>query len=115
MAEDCLFCKIAAKEIPATVVAEGEDWLAFRDINPQAPTHILIVPRKHLPSLNEMEEGDRELVGQLLLAAKGLAQAEGIADAGYRIVINTNAGAGQSVFHVHVHLLGGRALRWPPG
>ena len=115
MAEDCLFCKIAAKEIPATVVAEGEDWLAFRDIHPQAPTHILIIPRKHLPSLNEMEDGDRERVGELFLAAKELAEAEGIADAGYRTVINTNAGAGQSVFHVHVHLLGGRALRWPPG
>lgn len=115
MAEDCLFCKIAAKEIPSTVVAETDDWVAFRDVNPQAPTHILIVPRKHIPSLNGLEEGDRELLGRLFLAAKTLANSEGIADSGYRTVINTNAGAGQSVFHIHVHLLGGRTLRWPPG
>lgn len=115
MTEDCLFCKIAAKEIPATVVAEDGDWLAFRDIHPQAPTHILIIPRKHLPSLNDLEDADLELVGRLFLAARRLADEEGIADAGYRTVINTNAGAGQSVFHLHVHLLGGRGLKWPPG
>lgn len=115
MSKDCLFCKIVQKQIPSTIVTETDDWVAFRDINPQAPTHILIVPRKHIPSLNELSEGDAELLGRLLVGAKELAAREGIADPGYRTVINTNAGAGQSVFHVHIHLLGGRALRWPPG
>lgn len=115
MAMDCLFCRIATKEIPSTTVAETEDWVAFRDINPQAPTHILIVPRKHIPTLNDLAPEDAELAGRLWLAAKALAEKEGIAESGYRAVVNTNAGAGQSVFHLHLHLLGGRAFRWPPG
>lgn len=115
MANDCLFCKIAAGEIPADVVREAEGWVAFRDINPQAPTHILIIPKKHLPTLNDAGDAHRELLGDLLLAAKEIAAAEGLSDPGYRAVLNCNAGAGQSVFHVHVHLLGGREMGWPPG
>lgn len=115
MAGDCLFCKIALGEIPAETVAEADDWVAFRDINPQAPTHVLIIPRRHVPTLNDMEAEQAELVGQLFLAAKRIAMEEGIAETGYRTVLNTQAGAGQSVFHVHVHLLGGRDLGWPPG
>lgn len=115
MSADCLFCKIASGEIPADTVEEAEDWVAFRDINPQAPTHILIITREHIPTLNDVGPDEAELVGRLLLAAKRIAAAEGIAESGYRTVFNTNAGAGQSVFHVHVHLLGGRQMAWPPG
>lgn len=115
MAGDCLFCKIASGEIPADKVAEAEDWVAFRDINPQAPTHVLIIPRRHIPTLNDVDEGQGELIGRLFLAAKRIAGEEGIAESGYRTVFNTQAGAGQSVFHIHVHLLGGRDLGWPPG
>lgn len=115
MAKDCLFCKIVAKEIDARIVAEDEHWVAFRDINPQAPTHILIVPREHVASLDELAEEQAELAGRLLVAARALAAKEEIAESGYRTVINTNAGAGQSVFHLHLHLLGGRSFRWPPG
>jgi histidine triad (HIT) family protein len=115
MANDCLFCKIVAKEIAAKIVAEDEHWVAFRDIHPQAPTHILIVPREHLASLDDLSDAHAELAGRLLLAARELARKEGIVESGYRTVINTNAGAGQSVFHVHLHLLGGRPFRWPPG
>lgn len=115
MPVDCLFCKIAEKEVPATLVAETDRWVAFRDINPQAPTHLLIIPRKHVASLNDVLGGDAELVGELFLAAKEIAAREGIAESGYRVVLNTNAGAGQSVFHLHLHVLGGRRMRWPPG
>lgn len=115
MASDCLFCKVASGEIPADKVAEADDWVAFRDINPQAPTHILIIPRRHIPTLNDVDEGQEELIGRLFLAAKRIAGEEGIAESGYRTVFNTQAGAGQSVFHIHVHLLGGRDLGWPPG
>jgi histidine triad (HIT) family protein len=110
---DCLFCKIVAGEIPATKVAESAEFLAFRDINPQAPTHVLAIPRQHVASLNEAT--DATMVGGLVLFARDVAVAEGLADDGYRVVINTNAGAGQTVFHIHAHLLGGRALGWPPG
>ncbi len=115
MAADCLFCKIANGEIPADIVKEADGWVAFRDINPQAPTHILIIPRTHIATLNDVKPGQKELLGDLLLAARRIAADEGIAEAGYRTVLNCNAGAGQSVFHVHVHLLGGRELGWPPG
>jgi histidine triad (HIT) family protein len=115
MAADCLFCKIANGEIPADIVKEADGWVAFRDINPQAPTHILIIPRTHIATLNEVKPGQKELLGDLLLAARRIAADEGISEAGYRTVLNCNAGAGQSVFHVHVHLLGGRELGWPPG
>jgi histidine triad (HIT) family protein len=110
---DCLFCKIIAREIPATIVAEDDHCLAFRDINPQAPTHILVIPKEHLPSLNQMT--DPAVAGRVLAFARDLAVKEGIAERGYRVVINTNAEAGQTVFHLHAHLLGGRAQGWPPG
>ncbi len=113
MADSCLFCKIARREIPATLVAETEDCIAFRDINPQAPVHVLIVPRTHVPSLNEAT--DAAMIGRLSLMAAEIAKREGIADRGYRTVLNTNAEAGQTVFHLHLHLLGGRPMTWPPG
>ncbi|MHB1097228.1 MAG: histidine triad nucleotide-binding protein [Gemmatimonadaceae bacterium] len=109
----CLFCRIIAKEISATIVAEDEHCLAFRDINPQAPTHILVIPKEHVPSLNQMT--DPALAGRVLAFARDLAVKEGIAERGYRVVINTNAEAGQTVFHLHAHLLGGREQGWPPG
>ncbi len=112
---DCLFCKIAAGEIPADVVMEGDDWVAFRDISPQAPTHILIITREHIATLNDVGADKAELLGRLFLAAAEIAAEEGIADDGYRTVLNCNAGAGQSVFHIHAHVLGGRAMGWPPG
>src|SRR3954463_6938017 len=108
MADDCLFCRIIRQEIPAKLVYENEHCVAFRDINPQAPTHVLVIPRTHVASLNEAF--DANLLGQLTLAATEIARAEGIAESGYRTVINTNRDAGQAVFHVHLHLLGGRAL-----
>lgn len=110
---DCLFCKIIAGEIPATKVAETDRFLAFRDISPQAPTHVLVIPKRHVASLNDAT--DAQELGELLLVARDVAKAEGHADVGYRVVINTNAGAGQTVFHIHAHVLGGRAMGWPPG
>lgn len=110
---DCLFCKIAAGEIPSDVVKENEEFFAFRDINPQAPTHVLAIPRRHVATLNDAD--DAALVGRLVLFARDVARDEGVGDDGWRLVINTNAGAGQTVFHVHAHVLGGRAMRWPPG
>jgi histidine triad (HIT) family protein len=109
----CLFCKIIAREIPATIVAEDEHCLAFRDINPQAPTHILVIPKEHVPSLNQMS--DPAVAGRVLAFARDIAAREGIAERGYRVVINTNAEAGQTVFHLHAHVLGGRSQGWPPG
>ena len=113
MASDCLFCRIVNKAVPATVVAENEHCIAFRDINPQASTHILVVPREHGATLDDVK--DPLLVGHLMVMAADIARREGIVASGYRTVINTNAGAGQTVFHVHVHLLGGRPFTWPPG
>ena len=113
MSDQCLFCRIVRKEIPAAIVAETDDCIAFRDINPQAPVHVLVVPRRHVASLDEAE--DATLVGRLALVAADLARREGIAERGYRTVINTNADAGQTVFHIHLHLLGGRKMKWPPG
>lgn len=112
---DTLFGKIAAGEIQADIVYEDEDVVAFRDIGPQAPTHVLVIPRKPIPTINDLEMGDAELVGKLFLAAKKIAEQEGIAEAGYRTVINCNAAAGQTVYHLHLHLLGGRPMQWPPG
>jgi histidine triad (HIT) family protein len=112
---ECLFCSIAEGKIPASKVYEDEWCVAFRDIKPQAPTHVLIVPRRHIATLNDLTPADAELVGRLLLAAKKIAADEGVAEAGYRTVINCNQAAGQAVFHIHVHLLGGRNLGWPPG
>ena len=110
---DCLFCKIIDGEIPATKVEEDAHFFAFRDINPQAPTHVLAIPKQHVATLNDAD--DAALLGELLLFARDVAKAEGLADDGYRVVINTNAGAGQTVFHIHAHILGGRPLGWPPG
>ena len=112
---DCLFCKILAGDIPAEIIYESDTAMAFRDINPQAPTHVLIIPRKHVATINDIGPGDQEIVGSLYSAAREIAAAEGIADEGYRAVMNCNEGAGQSVFHIHLHLLGGRAFSWPPG
>jgi histidine triad (HIT) family protein len=111
---DCLFCKIVEGEIPAKKVHEDDDLIAFEDIHPQAPVHLLIIPRRHIASLNEATPDDASLLGRIVLAARGLAEQRGIA-AGYRLVNNCGASAGQSVFHVHFHLLGGRAMGWPPG
>ncbi|MGH7721040.1 MAG: histidine triad nucleotide-binding protein [Gemmatimonadaceae bacterium] len=113
MPDDCLFCKIARGELPTALVAETAECVAFRDINPQAPVHVLVIPREHVASLDTAR--DPALVGRLALLAAEIARREGIADAGYRTVINTNANAGQTVFHIHLHLLGGRRLTWPPG
>ena len=113
MPESCLFCRIARGEIPAKIVAQTDDYIAFRDVNPQAPVHVLVIPRQHVPSLNETN--DAALVGRLVLLAAEIARSEGIAESGYRTVINTNADAGQTVFHIHLHLLGGRRMGWPPG
>lgn len=113
MADGCLFCRIVRGEIPAKLVAQTPECVAFRDINPQAPTHVLVIPRQHLASLDEAR--DPALVGSMALLAAEIARTEGIADRGYRTVINTNADAGQTVFHIHLHLLGGRPLGWPPG
>jgi histidine triad (HIT) family protein len=112
---DCLFCKIGAGEIPADIVHETDEVVAFRDINPQAPTHALIIPKRHIASINDLHDGDTDIVGKLFLAAKEIARNEGFAEPGYRVVMNCNAAAGQTVFHIHLHLLGGRDLAWPPG
>ncbi len=112
---NCLFCKILAGEIPADIVYESETAIAFRDINPQAPTHVLIIPRKHIARINDIGEDDQSIVGSLFSAAREIATAEGMADEGYRAVMNCNEAAGQTVFHIHLHLLGGRDLHWPPG
>lgn len=113
--ESCVFCRIIARELPSDIVYEDADVVAFRDINPQAPVHLLIVPRKHIPTLNEATAEDQAVLGQLLLVAQGLAQRFQVANEGYRLVLNVNRGAGQSVFHIHLHLLGGRPFHWPPG
>lgn len=113
MSESCLFCRIARRELPAAIVLENEHCVAFRDLNPQAPVHVLVVPREHIASLDAAR--DASVVGEVLLAAAEVARQEGIAETGYRTVLNTNAGAGQTVFHVHAHVLGGRHLSWPPG
>lgn len=112
---DCLFCKIAAGEINADVIFENENVMAFRDINPQAPTHVLVIPKNHIATINELTDRDSGTVGALHLAARDIARQEGIADAGFRTVMNCNAAAGQTVFHIHLHVLGGRELSWPPG
>jgi len=113
MSSDCLFCRIVRREIPATLVHEDEHTLAFRDIDPKAPTHVLVIPKAHIASLNEAS--DAAALGQLLLAARDIAKSEGISTSGYRTVINTGADSGQTVHHVHVHVLGGRHMKWPPG
>lgn len=115
MDENCLFCKIVAGEIPSSKVYEDDVCFAFNDISPQAPTHVLIVPREHFASLDAAEKEQKETLGHLLLTAAEIAREKGFAENGYRVVVNTNADGGQTVFHLHVHLLGGRAFVFPPG
>jgi histidine triad (HIT) family protein len=112
---DCIFCKIATGEIPAAKLHDDGEVVVFRDINPEAPVHLLIIPRRHIPTLNDLTEADAALIGRLYLAGKHLAAELGVAERGYRTVINCNRDAGQIVFHVHMHLLAGRELGWPPG
>lgn len=112
---DCLFCRIAAGEIPSDIVHQDDHCVAFRDIDPQAPLHLLIVPRRHLASLAELDDGDADLAGHLLLVAARLAAAAGLTPLGYRVVVNCGSDGGQTVAHLHVHLLGRRAFAWPPG
>lgn len=112
---DCLFCRIIAGEIPADVVHQDDVSIAFRDINPQAPTHILVIPREHIESLDEATQREERTLGHLLRVAARVANQAGLSENGYRTVINTGAGAGQSVFHLHLHVLGGRQMNWPPG
>ena len=110
-----LFEKIAAREIPARIIAETDEWLAFHDVNPQAPTHVLIVPKRAIPRLGLASPRDSELLGRMLLAANEIAKTAGISETGFRVVINNGADAGESVPHLHIHVLGGRPLQWPPG
>ena len=112
---DCLFCRIIAGEIPAEIVRRDDRSVVIRDLNPQAPTHLLVIPLEHIESLDDASQKDEALLGHLLRVAAKVANAAGLAEGGYRTVINNGAGAGQSVFHLHVHVLGGRALNWPPG
>lgn len=113
--QTCLFCRILGKEIPAELVHQDDAAIVIRDINPQAPTHLLVIPREHIESLNDASQRDEALLGHLLRIAARVANAEGLVEGGYRTVINNGVGAGQSVFHLHVHVLGGRPLHWPPG
>ena len=112
---DCLFCKILDGEVPADVIYENDTVLAFRDINPMAPTHVLIIPRQHVGTINDIDAEHELMVGRLFSAAKAIAAEEGLSEKGYRVVMNCGEGAGQSVFHIHLHLLGGRGFDWPPG
>lgn len=115
MSEDTIFSKIIRREIPADIVYEDDQCLAFRDIAPQAPTHVLLIPKKPIPKLSDAAAEDKELLGHMLLTLKTLAEQLNIAEDGYRVVINTGTNGGQTVFHLHLHLLGGRSLQWPPG
>lgn len=112
---DCLFCKLIKKDIPANIVFENEEMMAFHDIRPQAPKHLLIIPKKHIATIDETTDEDRLLLGNMILCAKKLAASEGLSSDGYRLVYNINSGGGQEVYHLHLHLLGGRQMTWPPG
>jgi histidine triad (HIT) family protein len=111
----CLFCQIVQREIPASIVYEDDHVLAFNDINPQAPTHVLVIPKRHVATLNDLESSDDGMVGELVRRAAAIAKERGLSASGYRTVFNTHADAGQTVFHIHLHLLGGRRMAWPPG
>ena len=113
--EDCIFCKIAAGDIPSDKVYEDDTVVAFRDINPQAPTHILVIPREHIATINDLQPQDEAIVGRMYGAVREIAAREGVAEAGFRTVFNCNEAGGQVVFHIHLHLLGGRMMHWPPG
>jgi histidine triad (HIT) family protein len=112
---NCLFCRIVNREIPASIVFEDERLIAFNDINPQASTHVLVVPKRHIPTLNDLQPGDDAIVGEMVRRAASIASERGIATGGYRTLFNTNREAGQTVFHIHLHLIGGTTLAWPPG
>ena len=112
---DCIFCRIAEGTIPAKKVHEDDDVVAFRDIDPRAPVHVLVIPKRHIPSVNALTTADAELVGRLFVTARGIAETEGVAGSGYRLVMNAGQDGGQSVDHIHLHVLGGRPLAWPPG
>ncbi len=112
---DCLFCKIVEKKIPAKIIYEDDRAVAFEDIMPQAPVHTLVIPKRHIPTILDTTPEDHGLVGHLLKVAANIAKEKGIAEKGFRLVMNTNADAGQTVFHIHLHILGGRAMQWPPG
>lgn len=113
--KDCLFCKMVSGEIKTDMVLETKELIAFRDINPQAPLHVLVVPRKHITTLNDTIEPDAILVGKMTLAAQEVARNAGVDESGYRLVMNCNPDGGQSVYHIHMHVLGGRQMKWPPG
>jgi histidine triad (HIT) family protein len=113
--QDCLFCKIVGGDLSADIVYESDSLIAFRDINPVAPTHILLIPRRHIATMNDLQDGDEALAGELFATAANIAADEGLSEDGYRVVMNCNEAAGQSVFHIHLHLLGGRQMTWPPG
>jgi histidine triad (HIT) family protein len=115
MASDCIFCKIAAGELGTEFIYESDDVVAFRDLNPQAPSHILIIPKEHIEKISDLDESHNEIAGKLLLVAAKVAQKEGLTEEGFRLVFNNGKNAGQEVMHIHVHLLGGRKLNWPPG
>ena len=112
---DCLFCKMVAKEIQPDIVYEDELCMAFRDISPQAPTHLVFIPKKEIPTLNDVQKDDQNLMGHMMTLVPKIAEEAGIAESGYRVVINTNGDGGQEVPHIHLHILGGRQLKWPPG
>jgi len=115
MIMNCLFCKIARGEIPANIVFEDPEIIAFHDIKPQAPGHLLIIPKKHIATIDDADSNDEQLLGRMVLTAKKLANLEKLAEKGYRLVFNVNAGGGQEIYHIHLHLLGGRQMTWPPG
>ncbi len=115
MMEDCLFCKMVAGDIPCNRVYEDESVLAFGDIDPKAPTHVLVIPKKHIESINVLKDEEKALMGEMVMAGQKIARDEGIDKSGFRTVFNTNAHGGQTVFHIHMHLLGGRQMTWPPG
>jgi histidine triad (HIT) family protein len=115
MTADCLFCKMVSGTIQPNKVYEDNDVLAFRDINPQAPVHVLVIPKRHITTVNDLTDTDAALIGKLVLTGRKIAAQLGVADSGYRLVTNCNADAGQSVWHIHLHILGGRKLQWPPG
>ena len=112
---DCLFCKIASGEVPATIIYKDNQIIAFDDISPQAPFHKIIIPQKHIPTLNDLGDEDNNLVGHMVQSAAMLAKQLKMSEEGYRVVFNCNTGGGQTVFHIHLHLLGGRTMKWPPG
>jgi histidine triad (HIT) family protein len=115
VSDECIFCRIARGEIPAKIVREDDHTIAFRDIDGKAPVHVLVIPRRHIASVNDLDSGDEPLVGKLFTAAREVAGAEGLKDGGYRLVMNTGPDAGQSVAHIHLHVMGGRRMSWPPG